>query len=197
MRRGTSESGSDEALLVRLIEEPNDEAWREFFERYSRFIHEMARQRGLGWSDADDIVQETLTAVARKVLAAEPPRGVLLKTHIYGVAHNKIADFFREREKETRLNGCAVEWQSRGDNASSEAAEFQWQLSVLQLAVTAAEKVSSARDFALFKSSVLEDRGAREAARRAGTSVRAAYNAVDRVKTAIRREAHTFELALY
>jgi len=56
------------SLMDRLREEASNEAWTEFFQFSSRLIFQAARQRGLSFSDSDDVVQETMLTLTRRVL---------------------------------------------------------------------------------------------------------------------------------
>src|SRR5512140_3209724 len=55
------------SLLSRLRNVGDDASWRLFFETYWRLIYNVARKSGLRDSDAQDIVQETVIAVARNM----------------------------------------------------------------------------------------------------------------------------------
>ncbi|HXG49043.1 MAG TPA: sigma-70 family RNA polymerase sigma factor [Methylomirabilota bacterium] len=54
--------------LLSRVQNPDDgEGWREFFGIYSRCIRGWATRSGLNPSEADDVVQETMVAVARQM----------------------------------------------------------------------------------------------------------------------------------
>ena len=54
------------ALLEGLLEQTNDETWREFDARYRPIIVAFARRVGLGETDAADVAQETLLRFVRE-----------------------------------------------------------------------------------------------------------------------------------
>ena len=54
-------------LLSRLRNLGDDASWRVFFDTYWRLIYNVARKAGLPDSDAQDVVQDTVIAVARKM----------------------------------------------------------------------------------------------------------------------------------
>ena len=63
------------SLLSRLRDLDDRESWRTFFDLYWRMLYNVARRSGLGEADAEDVVQETVVAVARRMLpglAAKP-----------------------------------------------------------------------------------------------------------------------------
>ena len=54
------------SLLVRLSDPADEPAWEEFVEIYAPLIRRLAAHQGLQDADAEDLVQETLQAVARR-----------------------------------------------------------------------------------------------------------------------------------
>src|SRR5438034_1987480 len=55
------------SLLSRLKEWDNHESWRDFFDTYWRLIYGLAVKSGLTNTEAEDVVQETLLAVAKEM----------------------------------------------------------------------------------------------------------------------------------
>jgi len=55
------------SLLNRLRDLGDSESWRTFFETYWRLFYNVARKSGLSDDAAQDVVQETVIAVARKM----------------------------------------------------------------------------------------------------------------------------------
>ena len=55
------------SLLSRLRDLSDSDSWRTFFDTYWRLIYNVARKSGLSDGDAQDVVQETVIAVARKM----------------------------------------------------------------------------------------------------------------------------------
>ena len=55
------------SLLSRLRNVGDDASWRTFFDTYWRLLYNVSRKSGLSDDDAQDVVQETLIAVARKI----------------------------------------------------------------------------------------------------------------------------------
>src|SRR5436190_13224502 len=65
------------SLLVRLRNPRDEAAWMEFVARYAALVYGYARKQGLQDSDAADVSQEVLTAVASAVgrLDYDPAKG--------------------------------------------------------------------------------------------------------------------------
>src|SRR5262245_65908564 len=81
-------------LLVRLRQDPTDQAaWDVFVERYGRHIYRWCRQWQLQDADAEDVTQDILVKLARKLrdFAYDPSRSFRgwLKT----IAHHAWRDF--------------------------------------------------------------------------------------------------------
>src|SRR4029077_10942895 len=55
------------SLLTRLKNWDDQEGWKRFFDTYWRLIYSVAIKSGLSDTDAQDIVQETVVAVARRI----------------------------------------------------------------------------------------------------------------------------------
>ncbi len=78
--------------------QPQQAAWREFFERYAPVVYRVARLRGLGDSDADDIVQQVMLAVSRHIgsFRYDRDRGKF-RQWVRAVTQSKLADLHRRR----------------------------------------------------------------------------------------------------
>jgi RNA polymerase sigma factor (sigma-70 family) len=89
-----------QTLLARLRHDPaNEAAWGEFVEHYGRHIYRWCRQWGLQDADAEDVTQEILLKLARKLrdFAYNPESSFRgwLKT----VAHHAWRDFVDGRSR--------------------------------------------------------------------------------------------------
>lgn len=77
------------SLLIRVRDPADQPAWHEFVEIYWPVIVRLARQNGLQESDAEDVAQEVLLAVAKAVEQREhDPKRAKFRTWLYRVAHN-------------------------------------------------------------------------------------------------------------
>src|SRR5438045_9641942 len=65
------------SLILRLPDAADARAWDDFVAVYAPLVYRLARRHGLQPADADDVVQEVLTAVARSGEAwlKRPDRG--------------------------------------------------------------------------------------------------------------------------
>jgi hypothetical protein len=55
------------SLLDRLKDHADDASWQEFFDTYWRLIYSVARRAGLNDAEAQEVVQETVISVARRL----------------------------------------------------------------------------------------------------------------------------------
>src|SRR5437868_2148933 len=87
------------SLLVRLKDRTDHQAWFEFTEIYRPVVFRLACRRGMQPADADDLVQQVFSAVARVIDSWEidPQRGHF-RTWLSRVATNAILNALsRER----------------------------------------------------------------------------------------------------
>src|SRR5436190_14512821 len=85
-----------QSLLSRLRDCEDQAGWREFFETYWRLLYNVARKSGLADAVAQDVVQETVIAVARKMpgFHYEPAKGSF-KQWLLLITRRRIQDHLR------------------------------------------------------------------------------------------------------
>ena len=85
------------SLLHRLKDWGDDAGWREFFETYWALIYHVARKAGLTDTEAQEVVQETVIGVAKKIGGFEVDAGRgSFKAWLLQQARWRIADQFRK-----------------------------------------------------------------------------------------------------
>lgn len=85
------------ATLIQRLKNWQDQAsWQDFFDIYSPLIYGVARKRGLTISEAEDVVQETLIAVAKHMpsFKYDPAMGSF-KAWLLNMTRWRIADHIR------------------------------------------------------------------------------------------------------
>src|SRR5688572_1591832 len=84
------------SLLSRLRNLGDSESWRTFFETYWRLIYNVARKSGLSDDQAQDVVQDTVIAVARKMpeFRYDPAKGSF-KQWLLLICRRRIQDHLR------------------------------------------------------------------------------------------------------
>ena len=192
------------SLLERLKDWGQQTAWREFDHDYGPLIRNVARKAGLNDAEADEVVQETLIAVAKKVgeFKHTGNRGSF-RAWLYQQARWRIADQFRRRQVKPAPGlegvGPAPTDDETGKPSACElpsvaASDFEkiwdeeWLARVHQVAISRVKRRVSARQFQLFDLHVLQGLSVREAAATGGATMAAVYMAKSRVQRLFERE---------
>ena len=95
-----------QSLLSRLKVWDDHESWRDFFDTYWRLIYGLAVKSGLTNTEAEDVVQETLLAVAKEMpdFKYDPARGSF-KGWLLEITRRRIANQVRRRLKHRQATG--------------------------------------------------------------------------------------------
>src|SRR5947207_6846915 len=88
------------SLLNRLKDWADQESWQEFFDTYWRLIYNVAIKAGLTDTEAQEVVQETVIAVARKIgeFKTDSTHGSF-SAWLMQLTRWRIVDEFRKRAK--------------------------------------------------------------------------------------------------
>src|SRR5262245_34779637 len=86
------------SLLNRLKDWDDQSSWQEFFDTYWRLIYNVAVKAGLSDAEAQEVVQETVIGVARKIseFKADPQHGSF-SAWLMQLTRWRIADQWRRR----------------------------------------------------------------------------------------------------
>src|SRR5437867_3509159 len=89
------------SLLSRLKNWDDQESWKDFFETYWKMIYSVAKRSGLNDAEAQDIVQETILAVAKKMpnFHYDPALGSF-KSWLMLIVRRRIIDYLRKVGRE-------------------------------------------------------------------------------------------------
>ena len=93
---------SDEALMLDF-QRGSREAFEEIFARYRQPLFGFFRRRLADKERAEDLAQETFLAVIRATARYEPRS--LVRTYLYGIALNLLANERRRQLKDSRMQG--------------------------------------------------------------------------------------------
>src|SRR6266496_1265142 len=102
MREPRPDTIATRASLIGRLKNWDDQTnWREFDRTYRRLIVAFAVKQGLSESEAQDVAQETLLAVAKGIGKFEyDPARSSFKNWLLTVTRHRIADHCRRRPKE-------------------------------------------------------------------------------------------------
>src|SRR5262249_44040863 len=88
------------SLLGRLKNWQDNESWRDFFDTYWKLIFAFASRQGLNHHEAQEVVQETVVAVAKHIGKFHyDPKVCAFKTWLLGVTRSKITNQFARRAR--------------------------------------------------------------------------------------------------
>ena len=93
------------SLLNRLKSGDDAESWQEFYRVYGKLVRDFAFQAGLTDTEAQEVVQETVIAVANKIaeFKTDPARGSF-SAWLMHTTRWRIADQLRKRQAEAERN---------------------------------------------------------------------------------------------
>lgn len=193
-----------ESLLGRLKNWDDDRSWRDFFETYWRLIYRTARKGGLSDAEAQEVVQETVIAVAKqmKEFKYDPAIGSF-KGWLKLITRRRIADQYRKRKPQevgladasgTDAGTRAMDRLPDASGDSADAAwEADWQQSLLDRAVELVRTQVSPRQYQIFDLYVLRQWPASQVAASLDISTAQVHLAKHRVQSQIKKEARRLE----
>ncbi len=190
-----------ESLLTRLKDWGDQDGWREFFDTYWRFIFNVARRTGLTESEAQDVVQETLLGVAKRIpeFRYDPSKGSFKGWLMLNV-RSRIAEHWRRRARRDRHQAAmppesesGTGWLERVPEAGGAVAleavwQQEWDSNLLKAAVDRTKVRVSARQFLIFDLATLKETPVTRVARTLGINVAQVYLAKHRVGRVMREE---------
>lgn len=191
------------SFVERLRNWRDDVTWAQFMARYGRLVRHVAIQAGLRPEEAEDVVQETVCSVARKMPEFDYDRGrCSLEGWIRHVTQLRIKDQLRRRlplagadprpgPADTDSAGTA--WlhsvpDARQDSARDAAWDAAWRQNVLERAMDRVQLQVSPAHYQIFCLSVIDGRPGPEVARTLGVSLASVYVVRHRVLRLLRAE---------
>ena len=146
-------------LLSRLKNWNDQESWREFFNRYWRFIYSVALRAGLTETEAEEVVQETVITVAKQMpgFKYDQSKGSF-KGWLQKTTRWKILAQLRKRQREptvregTGLLNEEGEWETMDPSVSDLEARWQeeWEQNLMEVALERVKRQVRPREFQVF-----------------------------------------------
>ena len=189
------------SLIQRLKATINGESWEEFFHTYWELIYNVARRAGLSEADAQDIVQETILKVHNNLDRFEynRKRGTF-KGWLRTVTRSRLNDFFKKQQRRPALNQpleeAADELQNLEDPEGPEIEKIwdeEWNRNLIQAALSRTKKLSSPKQFQIFKCHYIDEWTVRETCRTLGVNAAQVYMAKQRVGKIFREAVETLQ----
>jgi RNA polymerase sigma factor (sigma-70 family) len=193
-----------QSLLNRLKNWQDDTGWRLFFDTYWRLIYGLARKVGLSDSEAQDVVQDTVIAVADQMphFNYDPAVGSF-RGWLMLITRRKVANHLRKKmykrdgitmPREEPLNTDLLDNHPalKGEHWE-EAWNKAWEKQVFDDALEKVVKQVSPGQYQMFFLHVLKGLSARETARRLEASLPAVYFAKYKITSLLRKEIAAME----
>ncbi len=172
-------------LLDRLAASPTDADWRRVHDLYAPLLRRWAVRAGAPDADADDLVQEVLLVVVRRVGEFDRRAPGAFRAWLRGILANHLKKFFRTRGRAPAvdLNAVADENSVLGRLWDREHDEYH-----AARALRAAEGDFAAATWAAFRRQVLDGFPPAAVAAELGLSLNAVVLAKSRVLKRLREE---------
>jgi RNA polymerase sigma-70 factor (ECF subfamily) len=181
-----------ETLIRRLPNAADVEAWDMFVQIYEPLLFRLASARGLQQADAEDLVQEVLTAVSKSIerWLANGERGGF-RAWLFRIASNLAVNFLtRPRHQRLGSGDSAIarllDEQPGPSGDSSEMFLKEYRRELFRWAAERVREQVSTTQWRAFWQTSVEDRPIAEVAREFGMSVGSVYIARSRVTKRIR-----------
>ncbi len=189
------------SLLSRLRDLDDRESWRTFFDLYWRMLYNVARRAGLTEVDAQDVVQETVVAVARQMPEFRYDRAKgTFKHWLFRIVRRRVADHLRRVYRqppkgELAFDPLAEDDESAGGVAADSTGEFgeaweqEWEQAVLDAAVARVREKVNPKHFQVFDYCVRQGLPAGRVAATLGMNIAQVYLARHRISHAVKAAA--------
>lgn len=188
------------SLILRLHDSADQQAWCEFVEIYQPVIYRLARYKGLQHADAEDVVQQVLSAVAGAVGRWQPDenRG-RFRTWLQTIARNVIANALSRRAAD-RASGETGEreilaQQPAADDADSRLLVTECRREIFQWAARQIRDEFATDTWDAFWQTAVEGRPVCDVARLLGKTSGAVYTARSHVMRRLKQKVLEWEAA--
>jgi RNA polymerase sigma-70 factor (ECF subfamily) len=199
----TAELLPTRSSLVNRLRDLDDKAtWRVFFERYWKLIYGAAIKAGLTDDEAEDVVQETVIGVARKMPEfLYDPKVCSFKGWLMHVTRCRIADRFRRRRPQniplitssTEDVPTVLELADPAANTLEEIWNEEWQKNIVDAALEHVRRRAKPEHYQIFHLHAVKGLGVREVAKLTGASVAKVYVTYHRIGKQVKAEAKRLE----
>ncbi len=210
MRLNAAELIPTRATLIERLKNWQDQAgWQEFFDIYWQLIYCVARKGGLTEVEAQDVVQETLMAVAKHVptFKYDPALGSF-KAWLLNMARWRIIDQLRKRGPLSRHHNRSSASSTSTRTATIEAVpdpagasldqlwEEEWQTNLLKAAMGQVKRRLDPQRYQVFDCYVNKGWAASKVAAAFGVSIDQVYVAKHRITQLVKDEVARLEKEL-
>jgi RNA polymerase sigma-70 factor (ECF subfamily) len=181
------------SLLVRIQNQHDEEAWREFVAIYRPVVYRLARQRGLQDADAEDLAQRVVISVQRAIgkWRADPAKG-RFRFWLARIAQNAIINALTRQPLDIAAGGTSIhqllEKQPQPDHHTQQDLEREYRRSLFRWAAQRVLPEFRNGTWEAFWLTTVDRMSVEDAARALGKSVGAIYAARSRVMRRLKDE---------
>jgi len=150
------------SLLMRLKNWDDQQSWQEFCRIYERIIYDIALKAGLRKVEAQEVVQETLLSVAKKIAGFDyNPEIGSFKNWLLKITKRRIIDQLRKRPLvgETVEGSSSVTIEQLSDSSVSAletAWDEEWRGAVLEMARALVKRRVGEKQYKMFELYVMQ-----------------------------------------
>jgi RNA polymerase sigma-70 factor (ECF subfamily) len=175
------------SLLYRLRQPANEDAWRRFVRLYTPLLHHWAQRTGLPPQDADDLVQEVFTVLAKEMPRFEYDAQRTFRGWLHTVAVNQWNAVCRRRHAPARPLGD-IDPADPATDPGELLASAEFQQLVYRRALDIMQTDFPGPTWQACKAVVVDGKTAGEVAQELGMTVGAVHAARFRVLARLREE---------
>ncbi|MBI2948968.1 MAG: sigma-70 family RNA polymerase sigma factor [Verrucomicrobia bacterium] len=192
------------SLLTRLKDWDDQESWKDFFNTYWKLIYGVAVKSGLSDPEAQDVVQETVVSVAKKMheFKYDPAAGSF-KNWLLLITRRRITDHLRKeyrqvdvaepRPKEGPETSTIERFADPALPALDQMWEAEWEKNLMDAAMQRVKRQVKSKQWQIFDFYVLKKWPVTKVTRSLGVSITQVYLAKHRVARLIKKEIETLE----
>lgn len=194
-----------QSLLSRIKDWEDRESWQQFYDTYSNLIYRTALGSGLTHDEAEEVLQETVLTVAKKLntdaegksgFKYDPEKGSF-KSWLLHTTRWRISDQFRKRgplflkaTQDSRTDATPVEAKIPDPNADDLEAKWdrEWKQNLHEAALERVKRCVKAKHYQIFYLYVIKEWPSEKVARVLGLNAGQVFLAKHRIMALMKKE---------
>ena len=191
------------SLVERLRNLDDQASWRDFFDTYWKLIYGAAIKAGLSDQEAEDVVQETVIGVARKMEDFQyDPAVCSFKGWLMHITRCRIADRFRRRRPQnvplaSPPPDTTTEPSLNVPDPSADVLEdiwdAEWRKNLVDVAMERVRGRANPEHYQIFHLHAVKGLGVRDVAKLTGASLAKVYVTYHRIAKLVKAEVQRLE----
>ena len=184
------------SLLVRLRDWEDQQSWEEFYQIYEKLIYETAVKSGLQPVEAQEVLQETLLAVAKRIAGFRYDPGTgSFRNWLLKITRRRIIDQFRKRRPQHEalpgdgaLSAPLDQLSDPGGSRLEAVWNEEWHQALLDMARSLVKRRVAPRHYRMFELYVIGQQPMKIVTKSLGVSPAQVYMAKYRITQLLRKE---------